>query len=302
MKKLFFLFVLAFVLLFSAYSFGTIEKPDVSILFTASLNGNLDGCRCQSNPRGGLITRAVYLREITNRDNIILLDAGDILDVFPDKLLAQEILEVYKELGYDVIGLGDQELINGFESLVNYKSNYPLIANNISLVIDGKSVRFSDSPEIFNKGGKTVGVFSVIEPECFSGLPDETTNKLEILPIEETVNSMLSELTALNVDLKVLLYHGTFSEAENLAENIHGIDIIIVAHEQKLVHAFKNGTTVLASPGGEGNRVAQLDIFFLEDGTFKFDYSFRYFELASDPVDPMVEERIRNYHEQLTIK
>ena len=34
----------------------------LTVLYSASLNGNLDGCDCRSHPRAGLAARAAWLR------------------------------------------------------------------------------------------------------------------------------------------------------------------------------------------------------------------------------------------------
>jgi len=47
-----------------------------------------------------------------------LVDAGDIIDELPDKELTRHIFEVYQELGYDAIAVGDQEFSNGVDRLL----------------------------------------------------------------------------------------------------------------------------------------------------------------------------------------
>jgi 2',3'-cyclic-nucleotide 2'-phosphodiesterase (5'-nucleotidase family) len=66
----------------------------------------------------------------------LLVDAGDILDEFPDEEITRHTFEVYRELGYDAIAFGDRELTNGLDRLLEYRQEYPLICHNLSLLVD----------------------------------------------------------------------------------------------------------------------------------------------------------------------
>jgi len=108
------------------------KNSSLRIIYSSSLNGNLDGCTCSMNPRAGLVTRAAYLRALKDRDQSLLLDAGNIFDSFPDELLAIEILEAYRELGYQAIAIGDHEFSLGADALLELKTKFPLVSNNIA--------------------------------------------------------------------------------------------------------------------------------------------------------------------------
>ena len=71
------------------------------------------------NPVAGLVKRAAFLRSLETSGPSLILDAGDIFDEYP---LAAHILQVYAELGYDAIAVGDQEFTNGAAGLLEYKS------------------------------------------------------------------------------------------------------------------------------------------------------------------------------------
>ena len=98
------------------------SENTITIYYTASLNGNVDGCRCKMNPVAGLVKRAAFLRSLETSGPSLILDAGDIFDEYPDPDLAAHILQVYAELGYDAIAVGDQEFTNGAAGLLEYKS------------------------------------------------------------------------------------------------------------------------------------------------------------------------------------
>ena len=71
---------------------GVAAENTFSILYTSSLNGNIDGCECKSGPKTGLVKRAHFLRSY-DLQRSVLVDTGDIFDVLPDELLSDLILD-----------------------------------------------------------------------------------------------------------------------------------------------------------------------------------------------------------------
>jgi len=116
---------------------ASVQGETLRIYYSASLNGNIDGCNCDMAPTAGLVKRAAFLRSREAPEPSLLLDAGDIFDAFPDEELAHNILEVYRELGYDFIAVGDQELSNGLDSLLEYGRDFPLVCHNLSVLVEG---------------------------------------------------------------------------------------------------------------------------------------------------------------------
>jgi hypothetical protein len=104
------------------------DERTITILYSSSLNGNLDGCDCKGHPRGGLVKRAAWLLTPDQPERILLVDAGDLLDPYPDPDLAKAIFDTYLELGYTAIALGDQEFANGLESLLEHSSRFRLFS------------------------------------------------------------------------------------------------------------------------------------------------------------------------------
>ncbi|MCK5568093.1 MAG: hypothetical protein KAJ15_00140, partial [Spirochaetes bacterium] len=97
MKKwIYFIVIILFFSVVSMYTYGK-NVSSIKIMYTSSLNGNLDGCPCRTDPKAGLVKRAAFLRSITDRSDVILVDTGDILDSYPDEPLAEEIFKIYDE-------------------------------------------------------------------------------------------------------------------------------------------------------------------------------------------------------------
>jgi len=259
-----------------------------------------DGCDCKGHPRAGLVKRAAWLRTLKQPEQILLVDAGDLLDPYPDRDLATAIFDTYLELGYTAIALGDQELANGVESLLEYRERYPLMAHNLKLCPDeNRCIFFSTTPQIVERAGVRIGVFALIDPRVFILYPPELKNKLKIQDPQAAARNQLLYLTEQGVDITLLLYHGPYQGAKDLAQSVAGVDVLILAHEQRLIESHLVGDTILTSPGEDGNRLGILTLRLNAVGNLDHDNRFRLFSWQDDPDDPAVRRRIDEYKQRL---
>jgi 2',3'-cyclic-nucleotide 2'-phosphodiesterase (5'-nucleotidase family) len=173
---------------------GNVERT-LTILYSSSLNGNLDGCDCKGHPRTGLVKRAAWLRKLEHPEQVLLVDVGDLLDPYPDRDLATAIFDTYLELGYTAIALGDQEFANGLESLLEYRERYPLMAHNLTLCPDeNRCIFFSTAPLIVERAGMSIGLFALIDPQVFTLYPPELKNKLKVQDPRTAARNQLAYL------------------------------------------------------------------------------------------------------------
>ena len=304
----------------SPYAEGDESEPgSVTILYTASLNGNLDGCSCKLDPKAGMVKRAYYLRDLYKRlksdvlsspvgeeGTILLVDAGDILDKYPDEFLAREILEVYGELGYELISVGDQEFSNGIDKLMAYKREFPLISHNLTIrSAENQFTLFSPSPLIVQKGDYKIGIISLLGPESIDTHPDLHADKIKIIPPQKAAADNIRLIDDGRVDLSVLMYHGNASEVFELVQGVPGFDVVILAHEQMLLEPLIMDGSIIVSPGEQGNRIGILKLNLSKDkkGVQSYTHRFKLFEFSpenandpeADPDDPDVRERIDRY-------
>jgi 2',3'-cyclic-nucleotide 2'-phosphodiesterase/3'-nucleotidase len=281
---------------------GALAWPQASlaILYTSSLNGNLDGCECRGNPRAGLVKRAAWLRRAPEAVDALLLDCGDLLDVDPDDLLAGAILDTYAELGYAAVAVGDQELSVGIRRLLEYRERCPLLASNLLLCPDDSTcVFFSPEPRVMQRAGVRVGVFAVIDPQVFLLYPPELTARVKVSDPAAAAEVAVQALRQAQVKIVVGLYHGPYENALALTRTVEGIDVLLVGHDQRLVDAWRSGTTIVASPGEEGNRVGILNLTIDRRGRIDFENRFRLLRWQTDPDDPAVRLRIEDYKARL---
>ena len=277
------------------------QERQFTIFYTSSLNGNLDGCACKTAPKAGLVKRAFYFRRERDVDNSLLVDAGDIFDVYEDKLLAREILEVYRELDYNAVAVGDQEFSNGIAELLANGEEYPLFCHNLTLCPDeSRCIFFSNEPLVIEKSGFRIGLFALLDPEVFTLYPEEVRKQIKLASPQATAENMLRQME--DVDLTLLLFHGSYEKAVELAKNVEGIEVIVVGHEQRLIEAHKVNDSILVSPGKEGNRLGILTLALTSKGVIEYDNHFRLFRYEGDEDDAAVRRRIERYRLELREK
>jgi 2',3'-cyclic-nucleotide 2'-phosphodiesterase (5'-nucleotidase family) len=270
------------------------------VYYTASLNGNLDGCTCPTRPRAGLVKRAAYLRALPDRAAAILVDAGDIFDVLPDDLAPGIILDVYGELGYDAVAVGDQELANGSEALLALKRTHPLLSNNLTLCPSPSVCSIiSTSPIIVTRPAGSVGICALIDPEVFALSLGQTKDEVKITEPRDVAAALRARLEGERVDLSILLFHGSFEAAERLAREVPGFDLIVVGHEQRLFEPLRAGSTLIVSPGEEGNRVGRIEFRAGPTGAVPGRNAFRLLSYSKDPDDPTTRARVDAYLDEL---
>jgi 2',3'-cyclic-nucleotide 2'-phosphodiesterase (5'-nucleotidase family) len=292
---------LALLLAASALMGSGRKETKIVIFYTASLNGNLDGCTCVASPRAGLVTRAPWLRSRPERDSSLLVDAGDLFDTRADDLMPALVLDSYSELGYDAIAVGDQELANGAAALLSLKQGRPLLSNNLSVCpTEDSCIIFSLAPLYAQKSWGKAGICALIDPSVFTLYPETLKKTLKIAACADAARGLLERMRADGALLKVLLYHGPVQNAAALAREAPGFDVIVAGHEQLLAGPERIGDTLLVSPGEEGNRVGRLELVVSGGRLVSYRNEFRLFSYAADAQDPVIRARIEGYWDALT--
>jgi 2',3'-cyclic-nucleotide 2'-phosphodiesterase (5'-nucleotidase family) len=276
-----------------------------TLLYTASLNGNMDGCTCPGFPRAGLVKRAAALRTLTENGRSLLVDAGDIFDSYADLPLADIILETYRELGYDAAAVGDQEFANGPLALLDRRETVPFLCGNLIVCPDEtRCVFFSPAPLFAEKAGLRAAVQAVLDPAAFVLHPGELGASVKLSEPRFAIEVFLELARAERPALTVLLYHGPYEaarEAVRAAAASTGLrpDVVVVGHEQRLIDAETDRGTVYVSPGEEGNRIGMLELSIGDDGPRIVSNRFRLMSYTDDPDDPAAAVRYARYLEGL---
>ena len=111
-------------------------------------------------------------------------------------------------------------------------------------------------------------MIALLDPQVFDLYPEEFKRRIKVEPPDQAASVQVAGLRAQEVDWIVVLYHGPLQEAERLARQVPGIDLIVAGTSSACRSpAWSRGDTLLVSPGEEGNRLGILTLGVTRTGT-----------------------------------
>jgi 2',3'-cyclic-nucleotide 2'-phosphodiesterase (5'-nucleotidase family) len=201
-----------------------------------------------------------------------MLDAGDFLfkkfsNPIPENELkmttekAYLMIESFNFLGYDALGIGDDDLSLGKEFLMgtSKKAKFPFLSSNL---MDEESGRILFHPYILKSiNGLRVGIFSLLSPDTFLGQGDSRRKGLIFRSPVETAQSMVKELQS-KTDLILLLSHLGYQKDMELAQTVSGIHAIIGSHTgiNLPYPPIVNNKTIILQTVPKGMYAGRLDL------------------------------------------
>ena len=175
------------------------------------------------------------------------------------------IIEALNLMGYDALGIGDDDLTLGKEFLVELskKAKFPFLSSNLFDETSGKPLF---QPYLIKEiNGLKVGIFSLLSPDFIPGSTDPRRKGLAIRPPAETVPQMVKELQP-RTDLILLLSHLGYIPDVELARKTFGIHIILGSHSppMNLVNPQIIKDTLLLQTASKGMYVGRIDLTFTQ--------------------------------------
>jgi 2',3'-cyclic-nucleotide 2'-phosphodiesterase (5'-nucleotidase family) len=209
------------------------------------------------------------LRE--SEKGILLLDSGDLffkkyLNPIPEnelKMMSEKahlIIECLNLMGYDAIGIGDDDLTLGKEFIleISKRANFPFLSSNL---LDEGSGKILFKPFLIKEiNGLRIGIFSLFSPNFFTGDSDPRRKGLNIRSPMETAQAMVKELKP-KTDLIILLSHLGYAKDIELAQAVEGIHFIVGGHTGiNLAYPPVIKNTVILQTASRGMFGARLDL------------------------------------------
>lgn len=200
----------------------------LTIIFTGNSYASLYPCgHCPASVGGGVTRRATLLKELKDTyQNVVLLDAGNFtaggsldetsISSQMDKKRSLLYYQAMQSMGYEVVGVGEQELNFGLDFFKQNMDKFKYISANLAI----KGLKPYHLEE-FSK-------FKV----AFIGLSPQSIYKkygIEVKGYEETLLSVINELKDKKVELMVLISALGDIENRRLAEKFPQIPLLISA-------------------------------------------------------------------------
>ncbi len=171
---------------------------------------------------------------------MLVLDAGDLLfkkypnPVQEDGIIgmtgkAHLIVEIFNAMGYDAMGIGDDDLTLGKESLleISRKAKFPFLCSNLLDEASGKTLFQTSLIKEIN--GLRIGLFSLLSPDFFASPSDPRKKGLNFRSPIEIAKAMVEELKP-KTDLILLLSHLGYQKDIEVAQTVPGINLILGGH------------------------------------------------------------------------
>ena len=310
MKKLkMFLGVLSLVFFSNVSSFA--KEIDIQILATSDLHGKFypyDYAINEESKSGSLTQIATAVKKYRT-DNTIIVDVGDTIQdnysemFFKDKI--HPMMLAMNEIGYDIWAIGNHEFNYGVENLkniMNQSTSKVLIGNLYNP--DGTS--FADSYTIIEKDGVKIGVIGMCTPNITKWDSVNLKDYIVTDPVEET-KKIVKDLRD-KVDILIATVHmGEENEydvpnsgANDLANACPELDLIIAAHEHKLVEETYVNNVLIVENKSSGATMSKVNIIVEKDksGCKIVDRKAESIKISEYESDKELSKKLAPYNER----
>lgn len=224
---------------------------------SGEIDGSLTPCGCSSPMLGGLARRVSLLNGLPR--NLIRLENGDLVvgTGRQDELKADTAIQALNVAKYDAFNLGERDFALGLDYLrsLQVRSTASFLCAN-AVDAEGNPLFASEIDVHRSVDGKqaTITIVGLLSDSLFEGAQ---TPGVSFQPAVDTLAQIVNRWRSTGkAQLRILLYHGPTSEAEELAKRFPQLDLIVTAHNSDDPIAPRHvGSTVIASEGTEGKHL-----------------------------------------------
>lgn len=214
---------------------------------------------------------------------MIVCTAGDFYgtsDVYNESK-SHFVAQMMGEMGYDAIGIGEMDLNFGLAALVKDARAYRLPIVCANLVAKGDSLRVRSDKEtstaadrlgtafppyrVVTRAGARFGFVGLLSPatkiRVASAKPVESMTYVLNDPLA-AAKTVVADVRS-RCDVVVVLAHMDEAEARLLAEQVPGIDLIVLGHDPQgkpLGEPIVAGSTRILRATPQGQNIGQLDV------------------------------------------
>ena len=246
------------------------------------------------NARNSLF--AVYhyvdsLRAAVGKDNVLLLDAGDVLQgdnaTYYYNYVATDSPHIYPMLadymGYDAVTVGNHDIETGhpvYDRISAALSAYgiPLLGGNVVRTSDGGS--YFPVYSVFRKAGMKVLVLGFENANMKSWLSEPLWEGLDFLSLVPFVQESVDKaVAAVKPDVTVVVMHSGVGEGDgkqyesqglDVFDNLHGVDLLVCSHDHQR-HVIKKDDRLLLDAGSRSAYVGHAVITVEKNGGRSLD-------------------------------
>lgn len=220
-------------------------------------------CDCPSGPAGGMGRRATMIQRLREKGDVLLLSAGGfaaggIYDSYTqgregDSLRTLRAIEAMARIGYDAVGVGDDDLQYGARWLSRGAQQKGLTLVCANYEPGGGQAPFPKSV-IVKKGEVRFGITAVTTPERL--FPLDTSFR-----VRDPIGSLRKLWPDLceKSDVQIILSHCGESVSMALADSFPECDLIVNGHRKRSTGpALSHGDTPILQFGYQGKSLSRI--------------------------------------------
>lgn len=295
-------------------------KEIIEIFHTTDIHGNIlsEDFLNGGDSKGGLPFVQSYVGAYRkNNSNVLLLDAGDLLQGQPttyyynfiDTLSKHIAADALNFMQYDAMAIGNHDIETGHSVYDRFTKevSFPILgANVIDISNDATSLKPYFKPYTFlKKGSRKIAVLGLTMPTLVHNLPARLWQGLRFDDQIETAKRYIPEIKQQNPDLIIVLMHsgrGATQEPTkrletnvgyDLAKSIPEVDLVLCGHdhEQYIDSVFVQGKErpiYIVNPGALGFAMSHTQAIFTStpDGKTELRLTPKIVDLKNYTADP----------------
>jgi 5'-nucleotidase / UDP-sugar diphosphatase len=285
-------------------------KPaDLELLATGDVIGYIQTCGCKLTPAGGLSRRSWLVSQIRTDFPgvpIVLLDTGNFSDnpTPGGELRTRMLLETMAKLGTKVAGIGDRELVLGYDELMKHLAGIDIKFISTNIVKDGTTEPVFAPYAVVEAPGRDgkpirIGVLDVVRynPSWQKAGPDGS-NLVVAMP-GTMLAKYLPEVRAKS-DVVVVMAALAKDDAAALASHLQGVDLMLVAYGGVYSTVEeKSGSVRMLYLGNQGKRVAENRVTLDAKRRVAGVVTYMHFLTAHYPDDPEMKDAVAKIEAQI---
>ncbi len=286
------------------------QAKQLTILYTGETHAALEHCDCPIAPNGGIARRATAIAQIRKEGgNVLLLDAGGtfaggVYDEHTqgeklDKIRTKLYLQAMEYMGYDVMSIGDEELMFGLDFLKELSNKSPIDFISANLINRDTNNPLL-VPYVIKKIGQTqIAVIGLTTKQAKQTMPISQRNKINLMnPIESLKQTLTQIREKQRIDLVIVLSHLGEKKSRELLKKMPDINIVINSHTKESTEMIeKVGRGILLQFSYQGRILWRLDVELNEQNEI-VKYNLKPIGLSSDFADDDKMLKLREGFEQ----
>jgi hypothetical protein len=290
------------------------KKPDVALILSGQQHSFLKFCGCTRPQLGGFERRYNFMAMLREQGwPLVAADLGDLVKfesgLHDQALLKYEVaMKALKALDYTAIGLGADDfalpLLDGMArySLQPENSTPRLLAanldpqyriNNYPHPVNPNESMIGDWVPVQIKGGPKFGIAGLVGRSVMKEI--QVANPAIVFSDSKSVLSqVINAMDGAKVDLKVLLFQGSFIDAQAIAQNHFAdkLDVILCQSEEDTGPNNPTiiGKTLIIRVGHRGRWLGVVGAFKTGNPAKPFDLLYEYVPLGEEYETPKAQE------------